>query len=159
LPNWPLDIRAKPELRRFFLDLLDERSLGGALGTVLDPAAVESLKRAFFAAETDAGRATARPNPLLARLPMRMKQRLQATGLYPGSTNMAGGYPSRGTAVLVRSIALLSLLHRSLPMFGAAARPAAPTEVSATDEELLGEHGARANANFRSNLQVGADLA
>jgi hypothetical protein len=159
LPNWSLDIREKPELRRFFLDLLDEESLGGALGTVLDVAAVETLRAKFFDAGMGAVPAAARPNPLLARLPMRMKQKLRASGLYPGSTNMAGGYPRRGAAALVRSIALLSLLQKSLPAFGAAGRGALPTGVLAKDDELPWKHDARANARLGSELQVGADLA
>ena len=124
LPNWSLDIRGKPELRRFFLDLLEEGNLGGALGAVLDAAAVEALTRKFFDAKSGAGRPAAYPKSIMGRLPLRIKQRLRASGLYPGSTSMAGGYPARGTAALVRCIVLLSLLQKSLPRFGAApARP------------------------------------
>lgn len=126
LPNWSSDIREKPELRRFFLELLDEESLGGALGSVLDAAAVDALKRTYFDAGVGAARVAPQPNPLLAHLPMRLKQKLRASRLYPGSRTVAGGYPSRGTAVLVRCIALLSLLQRSLPAFGAAGRRAVP---------------------------------
>jgi hypothetical protein len=120
LPNWSRDIREKPELRRFFLELLDEKNLGGALGDVLDAAAVEALKRNFFDCSVGGTHRAARPNPLFAYVPLRLKQRLRASGFYPGSTDMAGGYPSRGTAALVRCIALLSLLQQSLPAFGAA---------------------------------------
>jgi hypothetical protein len=126
LPNWSVDIREKPELRRFFLDLLDAENLGGALGAVLDAAAVQTLKRKFFDSRAGGGQHAPAPNPLLGYLPMRLKQRLRASGLYPGSTNMAGGYTSRGTAVLVRCIALLSLLQKSLPAFSAAGPRALP---------------------------------
>jgi hypothetical protein len=152
LPNWTMDIRQKPELRRFFLDLLDESSLGGTLGTVLDTAAVERLKRKFFDSESGPAAGAGRPNPFMARLPMRAKQRLRASGFYPGSTNMAGGYPRRGPDVLVRSIALLSLLQKSLPMFGAVGRRALSAAPSAAAEELLRKHHGRANAGVVSEL-------
>ncbi|HUQ53932.1 MAG TPA: hypothetical protein VM692_17015 [Gammaproteobacteria bacterium] len=122
LPDWTRDIRAKPELRNLFLDLLDERSMGGTLGTVLDGASVEKLKNTFFAGNA-ASKPAAGKRSLVARLPLRMRQRLRASGLYPGSTNMAGAYASRGAATLVRCIALLSLLQRSLPAFAARAAP------------------------------------
>ena len=159
LPNWSRDIREKPELRRFFLDLLDDGSLGGALGAVLDLTAVEALKRKFFDSRVGGGHQAAAPNPLMRYLPMRLKQRLRATGLYPGSTSMAGGYASRGTAVLVRCIALLSLLQKSLPAFGAAGASRAAGAVLAKDDELPREHDARADAGLGPDLQIGADLA
>jgi hypothetical protein len=152
LPNWTADIREKPELRRFFLDLLDESSLGGALGAVLDAAAIETLKRKFFDDRTGGSSPAARPNPLLGHLPLRMKQRLRATGFYPGSTNMAGGYASRGTATLVRNVALLSLLQRSLPAFGAAGRRAPYAEELPRYDELPRKHHGRANAGLVSEL-------
>ena len=74
LPNWSRDIREKPELRRVFLDLLDEGSLGGALGAVLDLTAVEALKRKFFDSRVGGGHQAAAPNPLMRYLPMRLKR-------------------------------------------------------------------------------------
>ncbi len=126
LPNWPLDIRRKPELRQLFLDLLDESSLGGALGIVLDTAAVGALKRKFFDAEIGPARAAGYRKSIMGSLPLRVKQRLRASGLYPGSTNMAAGHPARGDAALLRCIALLSLLQKSLPRFGSFSAPARP---------------------------------
>jgi hypothetical protein len=121
LPHWPRDIRAKPELRRFFLDLLDEKSLGGTLGNVLDAAGVDALKRKFFDRGNGDGKPAGHKTSLVGRLPLRLRQRLRASALYPGSTSMAGAYPSRGAAALLRCIALLSLLQRSLPAFAARA--------------------------------------
>jgi hypothetical protein len=124
LPEWSRDIRTKPELRRFFLDLLDESRLDGALGAVLDPAAVARVRQAFFDGPVQPPRPEA-PQPSTARhLPLRLRQRIRASGWYPGSSNMAGSYPARGRADIVRCIALLSLLQRSLPALAARAEPA-----------------------------------
>jgi hypothetical protein len=116
LPDWKRDMRTKPALREFFLDRLDETRLGGVLGELLDRRALEDLKRSFFGANV-AATAPQAERSLGRHLPLRFKQRLKATGLYPGSRNVLGGYPLRGPGDLVRSIALLSLLQESLGAF------------------------------------------
>ena len=117
LPDWKRDMRTKPALRTFFLERLDESRLGGVLGELLDPRAVEDLKRSFFGANVAAA-APLRERSLGRHLPLRFKQRLKATGLYPGSRDVLGAYPLRGPGDLVRCIALLSLLQESLGAFG-----------------------------------------
>jgi len=116
LPEWPRDLRVKPDLRRFFLDLLDDRRLDGALGAVLDRAAFTNLRDSFFAEDPPP-----RPEPKLrmpaSPLPLRLRQRLRASGLYPGSRDMAGGYPARGRLDVLRCAALLALLEEALPSF------------------------------------------
>lgn len=114
LPDWSRDIRSKPELRRLFLDLLDERRLDGVLGGLLDPAAFVALRDSFFGESPPPARRAAPSRPLTSRLPLRLRQRLRATGLLPGG---AGGYPRRGRTDLLRCIALIALLERELPSF------------------------------------------
>lgn len=129
LPEWPRDIRTRPELRRFFLDMLDERRLDGDLGEVLDAAALSRLKAAFFnepvppkAASSDKPRARAgRARPRL-EVPLRLKQRIRAAGLRPGCRSMEGAFPPRGPADLVRCVAFLSLLQSTMRMPMASSR-------------------------------------
>jgi hypothetical protein len=119
LPEWSRDIRTRPALRRFFLDLLDERRLDGELGAVLDAEALGRLKAAFFntpvsakasSAATPSPRAAARRS-LGRERTLRLKQRIHAAGLHPASRSMEGAYPSRGQADVVRCVAFLSLLQ------------------------------------------------
>ena len=117
LPEWPRDVRAKPELRRVFLDLLDDRRLDGVLGAVLDRAAFAKLRDSFFAERPPAPRPEAASRTLTSRLPLRLRQRLRASGLYPGSSSMAGGYPARGRVDVLRCVALVALLEEALPSF------------------------------------------
>jgi hypothetical protein len=121
LPEWSRDIRTKPELRRFFLDLLDERRLHGELGALLDPEALGHLKAAFFntpvsSTRSSSSAASAAPKRLSIgrEMPLRLKQRIHAAGLHPASRSMAGAYPSRGKADVLRCVAFLSLLQASL---------------------------------------------
>jgi hypothetical protein len=109
LPEWSRDMRAKPALRRFFLELLDERALGGVLGSLLDHAALDRLKQSFFDGAVPATPRVSRS--VGRRLPLRLRQRIRAAGLYPGSRHMPGGDPARGRVDLIRSVALLSLLQ------------------------------------------------
>jgi hypothetical protein len=121
LPDWKRDMRTKPALRAFFLERLDESRLGGVLGELLDMRAVDELKRSFFGANVAA--AAPLPERSLGRhLPLRFKQRLKATGLYPGSRDLHGAYPLRGPGDLVRCIALLSVFQESLAAFGGEAQ-------------------------------------
>ncbi|HEU4618786.1 MAG TPA: hypothetical protein VFV10_12155 [Gammaproteobacteria bacterium] len=113
LPEWARDIRSKPELRRFFLELLDERRLDGALGAVLDPAGLERLKASFFNEPIAAPSSPPPPSPG-RHLPLRLKQRLQAVGLHPEARGAGAGYPGRGRADVIRCIAFLSLLTSAL---------------------------------------------
>ncbi len=122
LPDWKREMRTKPALREFFLERLDESRLGGVLGELLDRRAVENLKRSFFSANVTTA-APPHERSIGRHLPLRFKQRLKATGLYPGSRNVLGAYPLRGPGDLVRCIALLSLLQESLGAFGGAAQP------------------------------------
>jgi hypothetical protein len=117
LPDWSRDIRVKPELRRVFLDLLDERRLDGVLGKLLDPAAFVALRDSFFAETPPPPRTETPSRTLASRLPLRLRQRLRATGLLPGSRNMALGYPQRGRVDLLRCLALVALLEQTLPSF------------------------------------------
>jgi hypothetical protein len=117
LPEWSRDIRVKPELRRVFLDLLADRRLDGVLGAVLDRAAFAKLRDSFFAEEPPPQRAETTSRTLTSRLPLRLRQRLRASGLYPGSRSMAGGYPARGRVDLLRCVALIALLEEALPSF------------------------------------------
>jgi hypothetical protein len=124
LPQWSRDLRVKPALRRFFLDLLDERRFGAVLGSLLDGAALERLKRSFFDAQIAPAEVEQAPRRSAARhLPLRLRQRIRATGLYPGSRNMSGAYPARGRTDLVRCIALLNLLDASFASELKARRP------------------------------------
>jgi hypothetical protein len=117
LPEWSRDIRVKPELRRFFLDLLDDRRLDGVLGAVLDRAELAKLRDSFFAESPPTLRPGTASRTLTSRLPLRLRQRLRASGLYPGSGNMAGGYPPRGRVDVLRGVALVALLEEALPSF------------------------------------------
>ncbi len=117
LPEWSREIRTKPDLRRLFLGLLDERRLEGALGAVLDPVAVTRLKNDFFEAPATTSRRKSPRRSLARHMPLRLRQRIRAVGLYPGSRNIAGGYPARGSSDVLRCIALLTLLQEALPAF------------------------------------------
>ncbi len=132
LPDWSRDIRVKPALRGFMLDLLDERRLDGVLGEVLDAGAFVQLRDSFFAEPAFKRRQSVRARTITGRLPLRLRQRVRASGWYPGSSSMKGAYTARSRVDVLRCIALIALLEQTLKSFV----PAVPTG-PATDARAI----------------------
>ena len=113
LPAWSYDLRMKPAVRDFFLDLLDESRLPDEVAALLDLDAFGELKRSFFDARPPAPSTRRARGSIGKHLPLRLRQRIRATGLYPGAHLERGAYPARGRLDLLRCVALLSLLERN----------------------------------------------
>jgi len=119
LPDWEHDLRAKPDLRAFFLEYLDgERIAGGALGGLMDPAALGALRDAYFnATPTPVSRAGLSRARRLRRRLVPFVQRHRTIDHVSRILRGGARIPARSTFDVLRSVALVTLLEEQLARF------------------------------------------
>ena len=125
LPDWEYDIRTRPAMREFFLELLDpERVAGGVLGEMIDADAFRALVRSWF--DTEAAPMQRVPekdrNRLVRWVPSTLRRRSRTLDRVRKLLRRGTLKRDRSRFDTLRSIALLSLLERDLDRFGSGRR-------------------------------------
>jgi asparagine synthetase B (glutamine-hydrolysing) len=118
LPDWENDIREKPDLREFFLDLLDAKKINaGILGTLIDIESLERIKSAFM--ESAGVRRRMWRTKARHLLPADVRRRSRSLDQLRKLLGRSGALQvrTRKTFDVLRCLALITLLEEQLDRF------------------------------------------